>query len=191
MKRILVFGLLMLTLSASAQINQRNKRSNAGGKNSAAGLPLSERIYFGGGGSFGGGYSADGFRYTYFAASPIVGYRITIPFSAGLGFNFASYRFPDLGLSLAQYGLSPFVRYQFGRLFAYGEYSVISVPFRNTNARAIRSRLPIGLGYTLPIGSKAALNAMALYDVLYTKNNGYFYSPWVLRVFFSAGAVSF
>jgi hypothetical protein len=191
MKRLLVLLLVVLAFSASAQVNKRNKKSNAG-KNSAANLPLSERLYFGGGGNFGGGYTPDGFRYSYISVSPLVGYRITIPFSAGLGVNYINYRFPDLGRSLAQYGASPFVRYQFGRLFAYGEYSILSVASLSSSIpRRTYNRLPIGVGYSLPIGSRAALNAMALYDVLYNKRTSVFYSPWVIRVFFSAGAVSF
>lgn len=191
MRSLLLLIFVVLACSAHAQINKKNKKGS-GGKNSAAGLPLSERLYFGGGGNFGGGYTPDGYRYSYISVSPLVGYRITLPFSAGVGINYINYRFPDLKQSLEQYGASPFVRYQFGRLFAYGEYSILSVPSLSSSIpRKTYTRLPIGLGYTLPIGSKAALNAMALYDVLYNKQTSVFYSPWVIRVFFSAGAVSF
>lgn len=182
-----IFAFLMLLLVAFAADAQRKKS----GANDASGLSLSERVYFGGGGSFGGGRDLYGNRYTYISVSPLVGYRITIPWSAGLGVNYIYYRFPDNNVTLNQYGASPFMRYQFGKLFAYAEYSLISVPKFDNSSRKVYDRLPIGLGYSIPIGSKASLNAMALYDLLYDKKNSVFYSPWVFRVFVSAGALTF
>jgi hypothetical protein len=185
MKYLVVFFFLLAGLPSEAQ--QRPQQ----GKNSATGLSLSDRVYFGGGGSFGGGNNALGYRYTYISVSPLVGYRLTVPWSAGVGVNYIYYRYPEVPLTLNQYGISPFTRYQFGKLFAYAEYSVMSVPTFDNTTRALYNRLPIGLGYSIPIGEKAALNAMALYDVLYNKRTSVFYSPWVLRVFVSAGALTF
>lgn len=185
MARLLL--LVVLVIGGWNAEAQRRPAAKKGDNN----MSLADRLYFGGGGSFGSGTDAYGYRYTYISASPLMGYRITLPFSVGAGVNYTYYRFPDVKLTLNQYGISPFARYQFGKLFAYGEYSLISAPSFDKSTRKIYNRLPIGLGYTIPIGDKAALNAMALYDVLYNKQNSVFYSPWVFRVFISAGALTF
>ena len=182
MRSALVCLLVLSTLAVQAQRSQ--------GNNSAKGLPLSDRLYFGGGGGFGGGRDFNGFRYTSISVSPLAGYRITLPWSAGVMVNYNYVRYPDIDLTLQQYGISPFTRYQFGKLFAYGEYSMISAPTFDNSARRWFNRLPVGLGYSIPIGQRAALNAMALYDLLYDRRDGVFASPWVIRVFVSAGAIS-
>ncbi|MBX7124534.1 MAG: hypothetical protein K1X47_02490 [Cyclobacteriaceae bacterium] len=147
---------------------------------------LSDRLYFGGGGGFGTGTNALGLRYTYFSISPIVGYMITSQLSAGSGITYQSYKYPDAGLSLKQYGVSPFVRYNFEKLFAQVEYNLInSGSFSDPDVRKNYNRLLAGLGYSMPFGSKrGAVNAMAMYDLLY-KQPSVFNSPWVFRVFFS------
>jgi hypothetical protein len=176
--------LLLIAISVSAIAQQRGKTSN-----SLEGVPISERIFFGGGGGFSGGTSY-GFRYTSISVSPLVGYRLTVPWAAGVGVNYTYVRYPDVDVTLTQYGVSPFTQYRFGNLFAYAEYSVLSVPTFDNSSRSIYNRLPVGLGYTMPIGGRAALNMMALYDVLYDARDGVFGSPWVIRVFFTAGGIS-
>ncbi len=153
-------------------------------------VPFSERIYFGGGGSLGGGNDFYGNRYFAVYVNPLVGYYITQNWSAGIAINYTYLSYPDQNVRLHQYGVSPFTRYNFGKLFAYAEYSTISVPSFDNSYRRTFHRLPIGLGYTAPIGKKAALNIMGLYDVLYDKRNGAFASPWVFRVFVTAGGFS-
>lgn len=162
------------------------------GKNSLAGVPPNERIFFGGGGSFGGGVSGvNGFRYTYISVSPLMGYRVTVPFSVGAGINYVWYNYPDVRVSLSQFGFSPFAQYRIGKLFAYAEYSMISVPSFDNTSRSIYTRLPVGIGFSQPIGPRAAINAMALYDAIYFRYNPpVFASPWVIRVFITAGGIS-
>jgi hypothetical protein len=160
------------------------------GKNSLAGVPPSERIFFGGGGSFGGGTDAYANRYTYVSLSPMMGYRLTVPFSTGAFVNYIYYNYPDQNVSLSQYGLSPFVQYRMGKLFAYAEYSWISVPAFDKSFRKTYTRLPVGLGFSQPIGKSASINVMALYDILYKTKAPAFPSPWVIRVFVSAGGIS-
>lgn len=162
------------------------------GNNSLSGTPWQERVFFGGGGGFGAGRSVFGDRYTSVAVNPLVGYMVTRKFSTGIGIQYQYIGFPDVRLNLHQYGVSPFAMYRFSNLFAYGEYSVISAPFFNDpSSRIIVRRLPIGLGYTLPLGRNSAVNAMALYDVIYDQRERFFTSPWVFRVFFSVGGWSF
>lgn len=175
--------ILVLGLTTAAMAQQR-------GKNSLEGTPISERVFFGGGGSFGSG-TQFGFRYTSIFVSPLVGYRLTVPWSVGAGVNYTYTRYPDADVTLTQYGVSPFTMYRFGNLFAYGEYSMISVPTFDNSSRSIFTRLPVGLGYTVPVGRRASLNAMALYDLIYNSSTSVFASPWVIRVFFTAGGISF
>jgi hypothetical protein len=145
-------------------------------------IPFSERIYFGGGGSLGGGNDYYGYRYFAVYVNPLIGYKITQNWSAGVAINYTFLSYPDQNVKLHQYGVSPFTRYNFGKLFAYAEYQTISVPSFDNTFRRTYHRFPIGLGYTMPIGQRAALNGMALYDVMYERN-GAFTSPWVFRVF--------
>ncbi len=180
---------LILLLATTATYAQQRKGTS---KNSAAGLPLSERIFFGGGGTFGGGiHPSNGYRYRYISISPLVGYRITMPFAAGVSVLYQRYSFPDVKINLDQYGASPFVQYRFGKLFAYGEYQMISVPNFDRPGRGVYTRLPIGLGFSQPIGGRAAINAVALYDVTYNRATSPFTTPWILRVFITAGGISF
>lgn len=150
------------------------------------GWALKDRIYFGGGLGLNGGNDAFGNRYFYVALSPIVGYMVTQQFSVGTGVNWQHYNYPDVKVKFNQYGVSPFARYNFGRLFAYGEYNLINTPsFNNVDLRDNYDRMLVGLGYSQPIGRRGAINAMALYDVIYNQSDRVFSSPWVFRVFFS------
>lgn len=143
-----------------------------------------ERIYVGGGGGLNGGSDGYGNRYFYVALSPIVGYMITQQFSSGVGVQWQLIRYPDVDVSISQYGLSPFVRYNFGKLFAYSEYDIINSSRLSDDSRVTYYRLLAGLGYSLPLGRRGAINGMALYDLIY-RNTGPFTSPWVIRVFVS------
>jgi hypothetical protein len=147
---------------------------------------LKDRLYFGGG--FGLNSGTDGYGNTYFfyALNPIIGYMVNPKFSVGTGINWQQTSYDRPKVTLTQYGISPFARYNFDQLFAYGEYNLISTPtFINSDQRRVFSRMLLGLGYSQPLGSRGAINAMALYDVLYNQSDRAFASPWVFRVFFS------
>jgi hypothetical protein len=144
-----------------------------------------ERGYFGGGFGLNSG-SINGVNYFYFGVSPIIGYMITPQLSAGTGLSWNRTSYSDSrGTVLNQYGISPFVRYNFNQLFAYGEYNYISTPTLISTQTRTFNRMLLGLGYTQSIGGRGAINAVALYDVLYDQSEGAFASPWVFRVFFS------
>ena len=150
----------------------------------------SDRIYIGGGGGFNAGTSS-GNKYFSISLFPVVGYMVTSQFSAGTGISYQHTEFSDIGFKYKQYGLMPFVRYNFKELFLTAEYNYINLPLLKPTSngylevgRAYRSRMLLGAGYTTAMGSRMRLNAMALYDVLYKPGNG-FLSPWVFRVFFS------
>ena len=159
-------------------------------KNSLEGMPWNERVYFGGGGSFGGSTDINGYRYTYIAVNPLVGYRITVPFSMGATINYVNINYPDVKVNRSQYGISPYAQYRIGKIFGYAEYSWISVPSFDGVTRQTYTRLPVGLGFTQPIGPKAALNVIALYDLKHARNYMYFSQPFIFRVFITAGGIS-
>ncbi|HMJ70037.1 MAG TPA: hypothetical protein VK508_14125 [Cyclobacteriaceae bacterium] len=183
--------LLFLICAVSVTTFAQQQRQ-ATSPNSAAHLPPSERFFFGGGGSFSSGiHPYNSYRYNYISVSPLVGYRITMPWSGGIQLTYQTYRFPQLKTSLDQYGLAPFTQYRFGKLFGYGEFQMINVPTFDNTSRLWRNRLPIGIGFTQPIGSRVAINAVALYDVIYNKATSSFASPWVLRVYITAGGIGF
>lgn len=176
MKRIsLVCLLVMGTLAANAQ---RDVLDNA---------RLSDRLYFGGGLGLNGGTDSYGNRYFYLGLYPIIGYMVNNELSVGMGINYQYYSFPDVGQEIHQYGVSPFVRYNFGQLFLYGEYSLLNTPVYNINsgARKTFDRLLLGAGYSQPLGGRASLNVMGLYDVIWNRSEYAFASPWVFRVFVS------
>jgi hypothetical protein len=150
-----------------------------------SGWSLSERMYFGGGMGLNTGVDAFGNRFFYVGLNPIVGYMVNNQFSVGTGVTWQHLNYSDLEIKINQYGVSPFARYNFGQLFAYGEYMYISTPtLFNTNRRGF-DRMLLGLGYTQPLGRRGAINGMALYDVFYNEAERAFASPWVFRVFFS------
>ncbi len=153
-------------------------------------VPIRDRVYFGGGGSFNAGTNF-GYRYIYIAISPMVGYMVTPKFSVGSFVNFQRITYPDQKISNNQYGISPFLQYRIKNMFAYAEYSILSVPTFDNSSRRIYTRFPVGLGYSMPLGGKSTLNAMALYDLKYNRQTSPFLSPWIIRVFFSVGRISF
>lgn len=147
---------------------------------------LKDRLYFGGGLGLNTGTDAYGNSFFYFAVNPIVGYMVTPKFSVGTGINWQRTSYDRPSVVLNQYGISPFVRYNFDQLFAYAEYNLISTPsYYNLNQTKTLSRFLIGLGYSQPLGKRGAVNAVGLYDVLYNQSERAFASPWVFRVFFS------
>jgi len=175
MRRFLFIALLCLPFAAIAQ---REIQDNTG-------WSLKDRIYLGGGLSFNGGTDGYNNRFFYFALNPIVGYMITPQLSSGMGFQWQHYEYPDINETIDQYGFSPFLRYNFGKLFTYAEYNIMnSQMYFNSSDRQNFSRLLLGVGYSQPLGPRGAVHAMGLYDVIY-KVNGPFASPWVFRVYFS------
>lgn len=195
MKVLLTLALVcLISVTTSAQFNRKNSNNTNRVSNSAKGLPLKDRVYFGGGGSFSTGVHPQyGLRYTYIAVNPLVGYRITMPWSLGIQVLYQTYRFQQASLNLSQYGIAPFTQYRFGQIFAYAEYQMINALNVVSEKRAMYTRLPIGLGFTQPVGQRAAINVIALYDVLYSTRSVYspFISPWVIRVYITAGGISF
>lgn len=146
------------------------------------------KFYYGGGLSFGAGTNSYGYRYSYITLLPLMGYRVTPDFSVGSGVNWQHYSYPDNSTSYDQYGISPFMRYNFNQLFFQTEYDILSSPYYDSygtlQSRKIYNRLLFGIGFTQRFSDtgRGAISAMGMYDVLY-KLPSAFTSPVVFRVF--------
>lgn len=143
-----------------------------------------DHLYFGGGFGLSGGSDGNGNRYFFIGVYPIVGYMVDNRFSVGMGVTYQYYTYPDVNLDIHQYGVSPFARYNFGQVFLYGEYMILSTPTFINFQRTSFDRLPVGIGYSQPIGKRVSINGMGLYDVIWKSSDFAFASPWVFRVFF-------
>ncbi len=173
MKKVLLVALLLVSLTATAQ---RDVLDNA---------KLSDRLYFGGGMGLNAGTDPYSGKYFYIALFPIIGYMVNNQFSVGTGITYQYYSYSDIGQEIHQYGVSPFARYNFGQMFLYGEYSLLSTPtyYGPTSPRKVYDRLLLGVGFSQPIGARGSLNVMGLYDVIWKQGDYAFTSPWVFRVF--------
>jgi hypothetical protein len=166
-------------ISATLAVAQREIEENAK-------PAFMDRVYFGGGLGFSAGTSPTAGKYTYIGLYPLMGYMVTPQFSVGTTITYQYYNYSDIGQSITQYGISPFARYNFGQLFVYSEFMILNSPTYDAGApRKIYNRWLNGIGFTQPLGRRGAINAMALYDVLYSTSDRVFSSPWVFRVFFS------
>lgn len=176
--KAIVAGLLLLACSAMVY-GQRTIEEGARQN-------WMDRVYVGGGLGLNGGTDGFGNRFFYIGLMPIVGYMVTNQFSVGTGLTYQRYNYPDFNVTLTQYGASPFMRYNFNQLFLYSEYMLLNTPTFDNAQRRTFNRMLVGAGFSQPIGARrGAINAMALYDVLYNQSERAFASPWVFRVFFS------
>ncbi len=153
-----------------------------------SGQTSDKKLYYGLGGTFGAGTSG-GYRYNYYSIFPVIGYHITPELSAGTGLTYQHYGWPDVDYSYSQYGVMPFLRYNFKQLFFQTEYDLISspnvyYPGYGDGQRQAYSRLLFGVGYSLPLSQsgRGAIHALAMYDVLWHQPS-VFASPIVARVF--------
>jgi len=131
-----------------------------------------------------------GTDYLNISVSPLVGYKFTEQFSAGL---ITSYQYVKFGnATFSNYGGGPFTRYNVTeKFFAYAEYEYLNFaisPQGGGQERRGYTSLFTGIGYTEPIGDIMSFNISALYNVLYGDGVGSPYSsPLLFRVGFVAG----
>lgn len=155
--------------------------------------PLKERLFFGGnlGLQFGSA--------TYIDVSPLLGYKITEKFSAGIGATYIYYDIKESiyygnGYETSIYGGRVFGRYLFmENLFAHAETEVLNMEVPeiitgSSNYKLVRDNIVsvmAGGGYAQPIGERSALVMMLLWN--FTENQ---YSPYenpIFRIGFNAG----
>ena len=144
--------------------------------------PLKDRIYIGGnaGMQFGDVLLID--------ISPMVGYRVTDRFSTGVGVRYMyvdqrrmTYYEPD-----HIYGGSLFARMDvYQGLFAYSEFEVLNRRIELDRRINIGSWF-VGGGYSQPLGDRAGMSVMLLYNLTESEYSIYGNNP-IIRVGFGVG----
>jgi hypothetical protein len=147
----------------------------------------------------GGGLGMSFTSYSdYLAVSPLIGYKLSNRLAAGLGFQYryTRYKTTNPRISTNDFGVSPFIRYNiYPPFFLHAEYEYLNYQFVYSNGQKFRKNygsFMMGGGLFQPIGSRAGVFAMALYNFSYQNpNSPYDYSPygspWVFRAGITAG----
>ncbi len=142
-----------------------------------------DRLFVGGG---LGGFSIS--RYSdYFGFNGMVGYNITPKLAGGVQFQyrFTNYKQITPTLKTNDYGVGPFLRFNFYRqLFLHTEYEYLS--YETLTTRRAFSSFMAGGGFFQPIGRKASFFLMGLYNFSYVEANqrgdiSPYNSPFVIR----------
>ena len=145
-----------------------------------------DRLYFGGnmGLQFG--------SQTVIGINPIIGYRVTDKFSAGVGVKYQYYRLKDpyFTYETNTYGGSIFGRYDIlNGIFAYSEYEMLNLEVYDQRLMALRRRditsWFVGGGYSQPLGSRSSVFLMILYNL--TESSYTPYSNPLFRMGFGIG----
>ncbi|GAA5026217.1 hypothetical protein GCM10011506_11500 [Marivirga lumbricoides] len=150
-----------------------------------------ERLYLGG--NFG---LQIGTNVTQIEVSPAVGYMVNNKFSAGVGVIYQYFKANVQGpsqvyeISTNIYGGKLFGRYNITDfLFAYTEFENINLDVANFSTQEVaREWVPgmfVGAGYFQPIGRRAGVNLMLLYNLLYDPLKSPYNNAFVLRLGFS------
>lgn len=156
---------------------------------------------------FGGGLSLSLGNYTAISVAPVVGYRITDNFSAGIGLGYQYVRIKDYlpvpsntgganewwDLKANVFSTSAWARYiVWNNLFVHAEYEMNFMRFKgpgydrsgtgNIVEITEKYQVPcvlVGGGYRTPVGDKASVNFLLLYDAMQDT-----YSPYGNQPFF-------
>lgn len=181
----LLAAFLCLSLGVSAQW---------GGEQMAEKPSLKDRMFFGGG--FGMNFSSN---YDFFSISPIIGYKLSPRVASGISviYRYTKHKYVNPSVSTNDYGVSPFLRYQFyGPLFLHAEYEYLNneyvVNYAGETLRKNFTSFMAGGGFFQPAGRHAGFYASILYNFSYrSPNSPYDYypysSPLVVRVGITAG----
>lgn len=117
---------------------------------------------------FGGNFGIQVGTSTFVEVSPLVGYRITEKFSAGLGATYQYYHYRDryYDLETNVYGGRLFGRYLFtDNLFGHLEYEYLNLEaFDFYRRRVDVESILAGGGYLQRFGNNSAIVAMILYN---------------------------
>jgi hypothetical protein len=141
----------------------------------------------------GGGLGLQFGDYTYIQIAPILGYRVTDQFHAGIGLNYTYYKYNDRAYNYKYetsiYGGSVWTRYFFlENLFGEATFEMLNMDVPGPNYELVRDNIPVlmvGGGYAQSIGGQSALLLRILWDVIEDP-----YSPYANPIFsvgFSVG----
>ena len=178
--RKLTLSLLMLSVVSIASAQYR---SGGGG---------SDKIYFGGG--FG---LSVGTGITSISASPLVGYRITDEFSAGVGVTYQYLKYKEPDAQFNNFGWSLFSRYEFtDKYFSHIEYERLSFEYPTgfltpdgdvESARGTNDAFFVGGGYRESLSRNSSFSVTVLYDLLYDEELSPYASPLNVRAGVAVG----
>lgn len=175
MKARIILASLAFALVTLAQAQYREQSSD---------LPSSftDRVYFGGGGGFSAGSS-----YVNVSFAPMVGYRITDRWAAGVRITYQYLKYYDVRYN--NYGGGPFAQYSFTEnFFGYTEYEYLKLTSPDLEASLDYDSWFLGIGYTEYFNDHAGFQVMALYNLLYSDGSDTPYaSPLTFRIGFIAG----
>jgi hypothetical protein len=149
------------------------------------------------GGNVGAGFGT----FTYVDVSPLIGYRVTKTFTAGLGFTYQYVSVKDATGYYLNYkeniigGRVYAEQNIFYGLFAHGEFEHLWVNFKPDEPYIAEkdqfSSLPLGLGYNFTEGSRFSTYILVLYNVLFINDparyTNPYNSPWIIRIGFNVG----
>lgn len=155
MKTFIATSFVLLSLTCCAQ------RDN----NSMSNLSFTDRLYFGGDITLSISGSA-----TIIGAAPMLGYRITENWSAGIGISAYYFNVRQSNYSTF-YGGNVFSRYLITEnIFAQSEYHMINTEVDTIDEIVSRREyiplLYVGGGYRYPLGGNGYASVTALYDLI-------------------------
>jgi hypothetical protein len=140
----------------------------------------------------GGNFGASFGNITFVQIAPLIGYRLTDRFSAGVGFNYIYMRVRDrFGVfSSSLYGPRSYGRFMITpNIFAQGEYEYLNVETFNSRGELVRmwNSVPLlGGGFVVPIGRRGGIAFTALYNLNHQPGlPPYGGSPFIIRTGFS------
>lgn len=142
---------------------------------------------------FGGNFGLQFGNITSIEVSPLMGYRITDDFSAGVGVTYQYFKadFGSYDFKTNIYGGRLFARHRITQqIFAYSEYESLSLEFMNRNYEMKREWVPalfLGGGFYLPAGRNMGFSIMALYNLMHDDLRSPYNDPVVLRIGFTGG----
>lgn len=182
MKRLLIVMMLLAGIQgASAQYYRTDTASK--------GFDRSRVII---GGSLGFAFG----DYSFGNLSPLIGYRFSNLFAAGVNINlqFAGQKYRDLdGRLMERDNYTIFGGGIFGRFYPFEQFFIHAQPeynritnkytsYYDDNRQSVKTRysapsLLLGGGYAQPVGGSSAITLMILYDVLQDRNSPYMNRP--------------
>lgn len=178
-------GLFVILILAAAQGVHAQ-----GEDNSLKAVPFKERVFTGGGFGLGFGNVQD-----FVSVSPVIGYSLTKKLMAGVQvtYRYTNYKVFRPSVTLNDYGVSPFLRYNVYRgFFLQGEYEYLDYEFPTNATNTVRMQFNSvlgGGGLVQPISDKAAFFVMALYNFSHASSQFYtpYQSPFILRAGINIG----
>jgi len=182
MKKIgILFWTLLILLCGTAYAQEdEGQGSYTEGSESGGGVPLMERLYFGGNVGFGFG------DVTFYDISPLVGYRITNDFSMGIGGTYRYTHNKFFNTKFTVTGGRVFARYDLTDvIYPYIEYERLGFRFGGSDQpREVSEAVFGGAGFFQPIGRRGGINVLALYMLNWTATTRIYSQPWQIRVGF-------